>query len=67
MKTNIAIDDIEKIKSEAVKEFAERLKENISDDCHIVSDEGEYVGYDCNDVMHCIDNLIKEMESDGNA
>ena len=49
------------IKSEAVKEFAARLKENISDDCHIVSDEGEYVGYDCDDVRHCIDNLAKEM------
>ena len=49
------------IKLEAVKEFAARLKENISDDCHIVSDEGEYVGYDCGDVMHCIDNLVKEM------
>lgn len=64
MKTNIAIDDMEKIKSEAVKQFAERLKENISDYCHIVSNEGEYVGYGCADVMHCIDNLIKEMESD---
>ena len=49
------------IKHEAVKEFAERLKENISDDCHIVSDEGEYVGYDCDDVRHCIDSLVKEM------
>lgn len=45
----------------------EALKENIRDDCHIVSDEGEYVGYDCNDVMHCIDNLIKEKVSDDNA
>lgn len=27
MKTNTAIDNIEKIKSEAVKEFAERLKD----------------------------------------
>lgn len=49
------------IKLEAVKEFAARLKENISDDCHIVSDEGEYVGYDCDDVRHCIDSLVKEM------
>ena len=48
------------IKPEAIKEFAERLKENISDDCHIVSDEGEYVGYDCGDVIHCIDSLVKE-------
>ncbi len=67
MKTNTAIDDIEKIKSEAVKVFAERLKENISDYCHIVSDEGEYVGYDCTDVINCIDNIIKETESDDNA
>ena len=56
-----AVDDIEKVKAKVVKDFAERLKENISDDCHIVSDEGEYVGYDCDDVIHCIDNLVKEM------
>ena len=49
------------IKSEAVKEFVDRLKEKISDYCHIVSDEGEYVGYDCADVIDCIDNLVKEM------
>ena len=48
------------IKVEAVREFAERLKENITD-CHTVSD-GEYVGYDWTDITHCIDNLIKEME-----
>lgn len=58
-----AVDDIEKVKAKAAKDFAERLKENISDDCHIVSNEGEYVGvgYDCTDVIHCIDNLVKEM------
>ena len=49
-----------KIKSEAIREFAERLKENITD-CHTVSD-GEYVGYDWTDITHCIDNVIKEME-----
>ena len=48
------------IKVGAVREFAERLKENITD-CHTVSD-GEYVGYDWTDITHCIDNLIKEME-----
>ena len=48
------------IKVEAVREFAEKLKENITD-CHTVSD-GEYVGYDWTDITHCIDNLIKEME-----
>lgn len=48
------------VSAESVKKFAERLKENLSD-CHIVSDEGEYVGYDCADVTHCIDNLVKEM------
>ena len=50
------------IKSEAIKEFADRLKENITD-CHTVSD-GEYVGYDWTDITHCIDNLIKEMVVD---
>lgn len=47
------------IKSESVKEFAERLKEKISD-CHIVND-GEYCGFDCGDVHECINNILKEM------
>lgn len=47
------------IKSEAVKEFAEKLKGKIGD-CHIVSD-GEYCGFDCGDIHRCIDNLLKEM------
>lgn len=55
------------VKVESIKEFAERLKENISDHCHIVSDEGEYVGYDCDDVRHCIDDLVKEIVGEGNA
>ena len=46
-------------KSEAIKEFAERLKEKISD-CHIISD-GEYCGFDCGDIYECIDNVLKEM------
>lgn len=50
------------IKSEAIKEFAERLKENITN-CHAVSD-GEYVGYDWTDITQCIDNLVKEMMED---
>ena len=50
------------IKAEAIKEFADKLKENITD-CHTVSD-GEYVGYDWTDITHCIDNLIKEMVVD---
>ena len=46
-------------KSEAIKEFAEKLKEKISD-CHIVSD-GEYCGFDCGDIHECINNILKEM------
>lgn len=46
-------------KSEAIKEFAEKLKEKISD-CHIVSD-GEYCGFDCGDVHECINNILKEI------
>lgn len=46
----------------AIKEFAERLKEHINN-CHSISDEGEYVCYDCAcaNVTNCIDNLVKEM------
>ena len=50
---------IDKAKSEAYKEFAERLNEKLCD-CHIVSD-GEYCGFDCSDVHECVDNLVKEM------
>lgn len=52
-------------KSEAVKAFAERLKEKLGD-CHIVSDE-EYCGFDCGDIHKCIDNLLKEMVSENNG
>lgn len=56
---------VEQVKDEAYKEFAERLKEKISD-CHIVSD-GEYCGFDCGDIYECIDNILKEMVGDDNA
>lgn len=47
------------VSAEAVKEFAEKLKEKLGD-CHIVSD-GEYFGFDCGDIHECIDTLLKEM------
>ena len=50
---------IQEAKSEAVKEFAERLKEKLGD-CYIVSD-GEYCGFDCGDIHRTITNLLKEM------
>lgn len=50
------------IKTEAIKEFADKLKENVTD-CHTVSD-GEYVGYDWTDIANCIDNLVKEVVGD---
>ena len=46
-------------KSEAIKEFTEKLKEKISD-CYIVND-GEYCSFDCGDVHECINNILKEM------
>ena len=57
----IAVDDIEKAKSEAVKEFAERLEEKS------FQSFGNY-GITRDVVEVCdIDNLIKEMEGDINA
>lgn len=56
---DVTSEEIEKSRVEAITEFAERLKENITN-CHVVSD-GEYVGYDRADITHCIDNLVKEM------
>lgn len=52
-------------KSEAIKEFTERLEEKISD-CHIISD-GEYCGFDCDDIHECINNILKEMVGEDNA
>lgn len=46
-------------KTEAYKEFAERLKEKL-EDCHIISD-GEYCGFDCGDVHECLNILLKKM------
>lgn len=47
------------IRSEAIKEFADRLKEKLSD-CRIVNDF-IYIGYDTGDALNSIDNLAKEM------
>ena len=45
--------------TEAIKDFAERLKEKLGD-CYIISD-GEYCGFDCGDIHRTITNLLKEM------
>ena len=50
---------VEQIKTEAYKEFAEKLEEKLCD-CHTVSD-GEYCGFDCGDTHECIDDLLEEM------
>lgn len=50
---------VEQIKTEAYKEFAEKLEEKLCD-CRTVSD-GEYCGFDCGDTHECIDDLLKEM------
>ena len=47
------------IKSEAHKDFVEKLKEKLGN-CYTKSD-GEYCGFDCGDIHECIDNLLKEM------
>ena len=49
---------VEQIKTEAYKEFAEKLEEKLCD-CRTVSD-GEYCGFDCGDIHECIDDLLKE-------
>ena len=50
---------VEQIKTEAYKEFAEKLEEKLCD-CRTVSD-GEYCGFDCGDIHRTITNLLKEM------
>lgn len=49
---------VEQIKTEAYKEFAEKLEEKLGC-CHIISD-GEYCGFDCGNTHGCIDDLLKE-------
>ena len=51
--------NLNSVKSEAIKEFAERLKEKL-DNCRMVHDY-IYTGYDTRDIRYCIDNLVKEM------
>ena len=48
------------IKSEAIKEFAENLKEEmrLDDDCNY---DCAQCHYDCKDYIPFIDNLVKEM------
>ena len=61
---NFASEYDSKIKSEAVKEFAEKLTENLSD-CDTVID-GYRCGYYCWDVRYEIDKLVKEMVGENN-
>ncbi len=55
---------VEQIKTEAYKEFAEKLEEKLCD-CRTVSD-GEYCGFDCGDTHECIDDLLEEMVGEEN-
>ena len=57
---------VEQIKSEAVKEFAERLKNEIINDTAYACDSTQHSGYydyqiKIGDIPEYIDNLIKEM------
>ena len=59
--------DKDKIKSEAIKDFAERLKEEIrcEDDCGYHCFD---CCYECKDYVPVVDNLVKEMtEADDNG
>lgn len=47
-----AVDDIEKVKAKAVKDFAERLKERIIED---------FLKYNTDTIIGYIDNLVKEI------
>ena len=55
-----AVDDIEKVKAEAVKEFAERLKNKIKTECNPYGKPT--FDYDTSiAIMRYIDNLVTEM------
>ena len=58
-----AVDDIQKVKSEAVKEFTERLKNKIKTECNPYGKPT--FDYDTSlAIMRYIDNLVKEMVGD---
>jgi hypothetical protein len=50
---------VSEIKSEAIKEFAEKIIEKLGE-CRIVNNH-IHVGYNTGDVLNAIDNLVKEM------
>ena len=50
--------------TDAIKEFAERLQENISDDWSMFSDDGYTLKVDYDKLIVIIDNLVKEMVGD---
>ena len=55
------------IKAEAVKEFADRLKENMSDDWSMFSDDGYTLQVDYGKLIELIDNLVKEMAGEADV
>ena len=62
----IATDDIFKAKSEAVKEFAGKMKNKIKTECNPYGKPT--FDYDASiSIMRYIDNLVKEMEGENNA
>ena len=63
----IAVDDIETAKSEAIQEFAERLKNEIISETAYGCDSNQHTGYydyqiKIGDIPEYIDNLVKEYE-----
>ena len=63
---------IEIIKSEAVKEFADRLKNEIINDTAYACDSTQHSGYydyqiKIGDIPEYIDDIVKEMVGDDNA
>lgn len=65
-------DVTEMVKAEAIKEFAERLKEEIINDTAYGCDINQHSGYydytiKFGDIPEYIDNLVKEMVGDDNA
>ena len=68
----IAIEDIETAKSEAIQEFAERLKNEIISETAYGCDSNQHTGYydyqiKIGDIPEYIDNLVKEYEKVGKA
>lgn len=65
VEAEVTLEECLKARSEAAKEFAEKLKKAINC-CYLVWD-GDDCGFDCEEVNKCINAIAKEMTEGDNG